>query len=156
LVCLPLALLAGVSNDIEGLLMRKTLTTAAVAALFPALLMAGCGSSTEAKDTNAGNSSASSSAASSAAKSHGPVVNVTVHGDKVTPNGDRVTAAVGQPVTVHVTSDRAGELHVHSSPEQELKYHAGKTTLKVTINTPGVVDIEDHVADVVVVQLQVS
>ena len=32
----------------------------------------------------------------------------------------------------------------------------GKTTLQVTVSTPGVIDIEDHVADVVVVQLQVS
>jgi plastocyanin len=132
--------------------MRKTLTTAALAALFPALLVAGCGSSNAAKGSNTADSSASSSAGASAS----PVVNVTVQGDKVTPNGDRVTAKVGQPVTLHVTSDRAGELHVHSSPEQELKYQAGKTTLKVTINTPGVIDIEDHVADVVVVQLQVS
>jgi hypothetical protein len=32
----------------------------------------------------------------------------------------------------------------------------GKTKLEVTIKTPGVVDVEDHVADVVIVQLQVS
>ncbi len=132
--------------------MRKTLTTAAVASLFPVLLLAGCGSSTEAN----GSGGADGSAAPSTSSAHSPVVNMQVHGNTVTPNGDRIHTTVGQPVTLHVTSDRAGELHVHSTPEQELKYKAGTTTLRVTVNTPGVVDVEDHVADVVVVQLQVS
>jgi hypothetical protein len=72
------------------------------------------------------------------------------------PNGDRVEAHVGEPVTLHITSDRAGELHVHSEPEQHIEYDAGETTAQVTIDRPGVVDVEDHNADVVVVQLQVS
>jgi hypothetical protein len=55
-----------------------------------------------------------------------------------------------------VTADREGEMHVHSTPEQELQYGVGKTILTVTIERPGIVEIEDHVADVVVVQLQVS
>jgi hypothetical protein len=59
-------------------------------------------------------------------------------------------------VTINVTANRDGEMHVHSTPEQELKYHAGKTTLSVTIDKPGIVDIEDHIAEVVVVQLEVS
>jgi hypothetical protein len=81
---------------------------------------------------------------------------MTVRGDTVTPNGARIAAKVGQAVIIHVTSDRSGELHVHSTPEKELKYGPGKTTLKVTIDKPGVVDIEDHVADVVVAQVEVS
>jgi hypothetical protein len=131
--------------------MRKTLTTAAtLAALLPALLVSGCGSSSDVQNSGA------SSAGSSASPLHPLVVNMTVHGKDVTPNGDRLHAKVGQPVTIHVTSDRPGELHVHSTPEQELHYAKGKTTLKVTIDKPGIVDIEDHIANVVVVQLQVS
>jgi hypothetical protein len=83
-------------------------------------------------------------------------VDVTISGDKVTPNGDRVEAHVGEPVTLHITSDRAGELHVHSDPEQEIEYGKGETTTQVTVDMPGVIDVEDHIADVVVVQLEVS
>jgi hypothetical protein len=122
--------------------MRRTLSTlATLAAVLPTLLVAGCGGDS----TGAGSSPA-----------QGTVVDVTVHGNSVTPNGARVTAKLDQPVTIHVTADRAGELHVHSTPEQELKYGVGKTTLKVTVDKPGIVDIEDHIADVVVVQLEVS
>ena len=93
---------------------------------------------------------------SSAAANQGTVVNVKVQGDKVTPNGERIKAKLGEPVLINVTANRAGELHVHSTPEQELEYHAGKTALRVTIDKPGIVDIEDHIAEVVVVQLEVS
>lgn len=48
----------------------------------------------------------------------GPAVEVTISGDEVTPKGDRIDAKVGEPVTFIVQSDRAGGLHVHSSPEQ--------------------------------------
>jgi hypothetical protein len=129
--------------------MRKTLFPTALAVLLPVALLSGCGSSTDAQPS-------SSTASASSSATSGPFIDVTVHGNKITPNGDRIDAKVGQPVTLRVTSDRAGELHVHSTPEQELAYKAGTTTLKVTVDKPGIVDVEDHVADVVVVQLQVS
>jgi hypothetical protein len=133
--------------------MRRTLSTlVTVAALLPTLLVAGCGGDS----TGAASGGSSSPAGSSTAPAAGTVVDVTVHGKSVTPNGDRITAKINRPVTIHVTADRAGELHVHSTPEQELKYGVGKTTLKVTVDKPGIVDIEDHIADVVVVQLEVS
>jgi hypothetical protein len=134
--------------------MRRTLSTlATLAAVLPTLLVSGCGGDS----TGAGGSGGSSpSSSSSTSPAQGTVVNVTVHGNNVTPNGDRVTAKINQPVTIHVSADRAGELHVHSTPEQELKYGVGKTTLKITVDKPGIVDIEDHIADVVVVQLEVS
>lgn len=133
--------------------MRRTLSTlATLTAVLPTLLVAGCG----ADSSSAGGTGGSSSASSSTSPAQGTVVNVSVHGKSVSPNGDRITTKINQPVTIHVTADRAGELHVHSTPEQELKYGVGKTTLKVTIDKPGIVDIEDHIADVVVVQLEVS
>jgi hypothetical protein len=122
------------------------------ALLATGLLLAGCGGSTPPTDAS---SSSTGSSTSSSAPSAAPIA-VTVHGDQVTPNGKRLKVGVGEPVTITVNSDRAGELHVHSTPEQELKYRKGKTTLKVTVDKPGIVDIEDHIADVVVVQLEVS
>jgi hypothetical protein len=141
---------------------RATLAAAAASAL---LLLSACGSSDPHGSASAGSSSTptdtpaktpDTSPSVRATEKTGPVVNVTIQGDSVTPSGDRIDAKVGEPVTINVTSDREGELHVHSTPEQELKYGVGKTTLQVTVATPGVVDIEDHVADVVIVQLQVS
>ena len=83
-------------------------------------------------------------------------VEITIEGDRISPLGDRIEVGVGEQVSLHVTSDRPGELHVHSTPEQELEYGKGETTLKLTIDSPGIVDVEDHEADVVILQLQVS
>lgn len=85
------------------------------------------------------------------------VIDVTIEGDSVTPNGDRVEVSVGQPITLHVMADAPGEIHVHSSPEQELEYDKGMTELTLTpITTPGTVDVESHSLDKVIVQLEVS
>jgi hypothetical protein len=139
-------------------LCSRTRTAAVIVAT--GLLLAGCGSSNGTPSSTgssaAAGPSAGSSTGSSTSSSPGTTIAVTVRGNTVTPNGDRVKASVGEPVTLVVDADRAGELHVHSTPEQELEYSKGRTTLHVTIDKPGIVDVEDHVADVVVVQLEVS
>jgi hypothetical protein len=84
-------------------------------------------------------------------------IDVTIKGDSVTPNGERVKVAVGQPAQLHVTADAAGEIHVHSNPEQELEYDAGTSTVEIKpIDQPGVVDVESHALETVIVQLEVS
>ena len=84
------------------------------------------------------------------------VIEVTVEGDSITPNGERVEVAVGQAVELEVTADAAGEIHVHSDPEQELAYDAGESTVTIEgIDTPGVVDVESHDLNKVIVQLEV-
>ncbi len=141
--------------------MRKTLSAlTTVATVLPVLLVAGCGNDDNTAEAS-GSASASASAtpmspSASPTSVRGTVLDVTVQGDKVTPNGERVKAKVGEPVTINVTANRDGELHVHATPEQELEYHSGKTALELTIDRPGIVDIEDHNAEVVVVQLEVS
>ena len=74
----------------------------------------------------------------------------------MTPNGERVAVDAGQPIEIVVKADAPGELHVHSTPEQELAYGTGTTTLKLTLDEPGVVDVESHHLEVVIVQLEVS
>jgi hypothetical protein len=123
------------------------------------LALAGCadsttGTATSARGTVTGDSA--SGASPDAGDTSAATVDITIAGDEVTPNGDRVDVGAGEPVTLHITSDRAGELHVHSDPEQHIEYGKGETTARVTIDRPGIVDIEDHAAEVVVVQLQVS
>ena len=37
----------------------------------------------------------------------------------LTPNGTKIDVAVDQKIELGVTADAPGEIHVHSSPEQE-------------------------------------
>ena len=83
-------------------------------------------------------------------------IDITVKDGKVTPHGDRVKAKVGQPVTLNIDADTSGEIHVHSSPEQEIAFDKGTSTKKLTIDQPGIVDVEDHALEQVIVQLEVS
>ena len=84
-------------------------------------------------------------------------IEVTIDGDSVTPNGDRVEVKVGQPIELVVKADKEGEIHVHSSPERELEYSAGTTTLKAfTIDKPGIVEVESHALEKTIVQLEVK
>ena len=92
----------------------------------------------------------------SASAGDSTTVDITFSDGSVTPNGERVEVKAGEPIELVVEADEPGELHVHSSPEQELEYDAGTTTLKLTVDQPGVVDVESHDPKVVVLQLEVS
>lgn len=124
--------------------MRRVLV--ALAALSALLLLAtGCGGdgSGDTKDTGD--------------TKNAVVIEVTFSGDEVTPNGERVKVAAGQPIELKVTADAPGEIHVHSTPEQEVEYETGTHTYPLTaIDQPGLVDVESHALEVVIVQLQVS
>ena len=71
-------------------------------------------------------------------------VEIEIEGDRVEPNGRQLAVAAGEPVTLAITSDRAAELHVHSSPEQMIEVAPGESTVRLTVDTPGVVDVEEH------------
>ena len=86
----------------------------------------------------------------------GTVVAITIEGDTITPGGERLEVARDEVVTLEITSDRAGELHVHSKPEQYVEFEAGTSTHELVISAPGVVDVEEHESGHVVVQLEVS
>ena len=121
--------------------MRRAL--AALTIMLCAVPLAACG------DADSGGGSGGSS-------SEPKVIDVTFDGDSVTPNGERIEVSVGQPITLHVTADAPGEIHVHSSPEQELEYAQGTSDVKLTpIDAPGTVDVESHALEKVIVQLEV-
>jgi hypothetical protein len=86
----------------------------------------------------------------------GTVVAITIEGGEITPNGKRLEVERDEAVTLEITSDVAGELHVHSKPEQYVEYEAGTSTHELVISAPGVVDVEDHETGTVIVQLEVS
>ncbi len=138
------------THEPKGPPMRSTLVIlAALVATAPALTACSGDSSSQSDNSSTGSSSASPATG-------GTTVDITIKAGKVTPNGDRVKATVGAPVTLHLDADKAGELHVHSSPEQEIAFKAGTSTKKVTIDRPGIVDVEDHALGQVIVQLEVS
>ena len=145
-----------------------TKTPRALAAMTAgALLLTGCGGGTETPTEPAESPTTTQStpaeATDEATDAPSPTpsedltqsVRVTVKGDAITPNGKRIDLKVGEPLLLKVTSDRAGELHAHSRPEQTLAYPAGTSNLRLKVAHPGVVEVEDHETGIVVVQLEV-
>jgi hypothetical protein len=74
----------------------------------------------------------------------GATAKVTIEGGSVKPLAQSVEVGVGEPVTLQVTSDRVGELHVHATPEQYHDIEPGRTNIKLTFDKPGAVDVEEH------------
>lgn len=84
------------------------------------------------------------------------VVTITVQGETLTPQAKQLELQVGDPLTLNIASDRAGELHVHSAPEQTLSFPPGKSTLRLTIDRPGQVDVEEHESGELLLRLLVQ
>ena len=88
-------------------------------------------------------------------KPSGTTIDITFKGGTVDPNGVEKKVQAGKPITLHIVADKPGELHIHSSPEQEIEYDAGTSDKTLTIDQPGVVEVESHHLDKVIVQLEV-
>ena len=137
---------------------RRVLSRLAPLTLVLALGLAACGDGGDDEPAaTQGRSSPSASSNGSASTTEGDAVAVTVtrEGDAFTPNGERVELEVGQTLDLTITSDVAGEFHVHSTPEQEIAYDAGTSEHQITIDRPGVVEVESHEPASIVLQLEV-
>ena len=148
---------------------RRVLGALVATALFTATATA-CGADAGTPDASAGGSSTTSSSSRSSSSSPsekspsdspsgtadaGQTLEVRVTGDDVAPVASQVDLSVGDQLTIEVTSDRAGELHVHSDPERSFDFGSGTRTFRLTLDTPGSVDVEEHVADVLVARVLV-
>jgi hypothetical protein len=135
-----------------GPVRRTSRWTAAAAALAVTALglVTACGS-----ETSPGASPSSASASSSIAPLTIPI---TIAGGKITPNGEKITAALGQKIVLQVTSDEADEIHAHDGGDgYELEVPAGTpTTGEFTPGQPGSFEIESHHLEKVIVILNVS
>jgi len=141
-------------------------TTIAVAFTL-VFALAACGSADEttppAEPTDTTSSVTPSAATSSAAPASpttestdlGPLLTVTIDGDQISPNAEEIDLGTGDKLLVEVQSDRAGELHVHSAPEQFIEFAAGTTNSEIVVNTPGTVEVEDHDTSAVVALIEV-
>lgn len=85
----------------------------------------------------------------------GSVLSVTIGGQDVGPNAEEIDLATGEELTIDIQSDRAGELHVHSTPEQYIEFDAGTTSTRLVIETPGSVEVEEHDTSAVVALITV-
>jgi hypothetical protein len=84
------------------------------------------------------------------------MVDVTITGNDVTPVAQQVELAVGETLLLEINADRAGELHVHSTPEQFANFEAGASKLDFTFDKPGSVDIEEHDSGALIVRVLVQ
>lgn len=135
----------------------KLRTTLVSLSLASGLLLAGCAEGAEPTPTSAPTSEAPTSAAPSTSEAaEGTTVEITYEGGTFDPQGSTVEVPLGEPVTLHITADKGGELHVHSTPEVSVPFGAGETSKTLTFDRPGVVDVESHDTGAVVVKLQVS
>lgn len=126
----------------------RTSPRSRVAAALTSLLVAGsvalAGCSDEGDSSN------------SPAEGASRTIKVTLTDDQVSPKGERVKIDAGKPVKIEITADHEGALHVHSTPEQSLDFVDGTVTRELVIDRPGVVEVESHDPDLVILQLQVS
>ena len=84
------------------------------------------------------------------------VMEITITGDSVEPSGAQVEIKRNQPVVLRITADAAGQLHAHSSPEKHIGFPAGDSEVTFSFDKPGVIAVEDHALDRLIVQLEVS
>ena len=137
---------------------RARVAIAAAVTALVALTLSSCSSADDGKPDDAATSGTTPTGTDSGSGSSEPtgvVVDITFQGDTVDPNGERIDAKVGEPVTLNIDADAPGELHIHSTPEQQVAFKAGTSTHKVTFDQPGVVDVESHELDKVVIQVEV-
>jgi hypothetical protein len=118
----------------------RTSLRALIAVLLGLLVVSGCSSGSPSDGGTTGST----------------VVHIKIRGNSVTPNGTRIQVKVGQPVILKIDADQGGEIHVHSTPEQHIAFPQGKSTRKLKIKTPGIIDVEDHALNKVIIQLEVS
>lgn len=120
------------------------------------LLLAGCsgGSNNPSTGASAG-ADLTAQPTPATASPAGTVVRIRIGTDDVDPAGSLVKVTRNQPVTLLITAVRAGELHVHSSPEQHIEFPVGSSAVSLTFAQPGVIDVEDHALDKLIIQLEV-
>ncbi len=130
-------------------------TTLGGAALVGCLLVSGCAG---AADPGPAAPSASASSSASAPSPAALVIDITIAGGKVNPNGQKINASVGQQVTLNVTSDETDEIHAHIGGDgYELEVPAGQqTTGSFTLTSAGSFEVESHHLEKIIVIVNAS
>lgn len=131
----------------------RAVTRPLIGAVAVLLLLSGCsGGSTGTADKE---KEIQATPTTAGAATTGTTVKISVTDTSVDPSGTRVQVKKGEPVTLLITATVAGELHVHSSPEEHVEFPKGTSAASITLKQPGVVDVEDHKLNKLIVQLEV-
>lgn len=94
----------------------------------------------------------------------GPMVEITIEDGRITPVAADMEVAAGEAVELVVKSDAQGQIHVHSVDaattastmvEEQYRYEPGTTTFALEVDDPGLVAVELHDPDQLLVQLEV-
>lgn len=80
---------------------------------------------------------------------------MSIDGAEVTPQAEAIQVGVDQLLRLAVSSDRAGELHVHANPEQTASFTPGQSRVDLRFDKPGQVDIEEHESGVLILRVLV-
>ncbi|GAA4724637.1 hypothetical protein GCM10025782_23380 [Pedococcus ginsenosidimutans] len=107
------------------------------------------GSTTSSSSLSPSPASSSSSGSSSSSSSTSPApqgrtLRITITGKKVSPAPSTVDLAVGEKLTLVVTSDHDDELHLHGFDVEDKLKAGAPTTVTVTGKDPGVFEVETH------------
>jgi len=134
---------------------------ASVAALVTALALAvtACGSSDSdgaAKEAGEELTATPSAQVTVTPAADAKVIAIKITADSVDPSGTRIEVKRNQPVVLDIEAAAEGELHVHSTPEKHVEFPAGSSQVTLKIDQPGIIDIEDHKLDKLIVQLEVK
>lgn len=105
---------------------------------------AGSSSTTGSSDTGPGYSSTST-----------VELNVSIRDGKVSPRPRRVPVPLGATVQLQVTSDVDDEIHVHGMEIEEPVPAGQPTTIAITIEQPGLYEVETHESGLTLMQLEV-
>ena len=138
---------------------RRLAPAAAAGVLAVVTTLAGCGSGSGSGSTSSQDESLTATPAAQATAAppaDAKVIGVTVTGDSVSPSGTRVTVKPNQPVVFEIDASAKGELHVHSTPAKAIEYPAGKSLVQISIDKPGVIEVEIEQLGKQVVQLEVK
>src|SRR6202022_4457984 len=85
------------------------------------------------------------------------VPGVPIKGGDVTPTNEQLKAGLKEPIVVHVDSDAADELHVHSKPAHPFNAGAKQMqSFQFTVDVPGKVDVELHKLHKTIATIQVQ
>jgi hypothetical protein len=137
---------------------RRSVLAPAVAGLLLALTACAQAEPASAPPTAPATSSTSETASPGTTSEPGTAartLEITVTGGAVQPPPTQVDLAVGETLTLLVTSDRDSVLHAHGF-EVETPVPAGRpTSVQLTGTAPGVYEVELHDPDVLLLQVAV-
>lgn len=123
-------------------------------ALVATIGLGGCASSPE-EGSGDPTSPATSSASTGSDAPRGTTFAVSYTDGKVSPLGKAVEVERGETITLVITADQPGSLHVHSTPEMSIAFGKGTTSQSLTFDEYGVIEMESHDTDQTIANFEV-